>query len=146
MLQADDALNGAQRMTRNIRSHAFAFVAGIAVALIGVSATMPVKTRPFSQPPVPANTFDGGLRAAMTQMDAAMCITPSGDSDRDFARAMIPHHQGAIEMARLELVFGGDARLRRLAQGIIVEQSQEIALLRSVLASGAAASETRFNP
>jgi uncharacterized protein (DUF305 family) len=59
---------------------------------------------------------------------------------------MIPHHQGAIEMARVELLFGHDVRLRLLAQGIIVEQSQEIALLHSVLASEAAASETRFIP
>jgi len=48
-------------------------------------------------------------------MDAGMWITPSGEADRDFARAMIPHHQGAIEMARLELLHGRDDRLRRRA-------------------------------
>ncbi len=46
---------------------------------------------------------------------------------------MIPHHQGAVEMAEAELRFGRDERLRRLAQGIIVEQRQEIALMRQVL-------------
>ena len=71
----------------------------------------------------------------MVQMDAGMCITPSADADRDFARAMIPHHQGAVEMAKLELLYGSDPRLYRLAQGIIVEQSQEIALMRNVLAN-----------
>jgi uncharacterized protein (DUF305 family) len=132
---------------RGLGSHVCAFVAGVAFTLIGVTATIAVKTGRLSSPPlVPATNFDGALRAATIQMDAAMCITPTGDADRDFARAMIPHHQGAVEMARLELLFGGDARLRRLAQGIIVEQSQEIALLRDILDGGAAASETHFSP
>ena len=133
-------------MIRSLRPHAFAFVAGIAFTLIAVFVAMTVKTQQFSPTPAAAtSSFDDALRAAMIQMDAAMCITPSGDADRDFARAMIPHHQGAVEMARLELLFGSDARLRRLAQGIIVEQSQEIAMLRGVLEGGAAASEARFS-
>ena len=57
-----------------------------------------------------------------------------------------PHHQGAVEMAKLELLHGHDPRLRRLAQGIVVEQSQEIALLRSVLASPSAALGTDLDP
>jgi len=134
-------------MIRGLGSHACAFVAGVAFTLIAVTATVVVTTRRFSPPAlVPATQFDGALRAAMIQMDAGMCIAPSGDPDRDFARAMIPHHQGAVEMARLELLFGGDARLRRLAQGIIVEQSQEIALLRRILDGDAAASKTLSNP
>jgi uncharacterized protein (DUF305 family) len=91
-----------------------------------------------------ASEFDSELRAAMVQMDAGMCITPSGDADLDFARAMIPHHQGAVEVARLELRYGRDARLRRLAQGIVVEQSQEIALLRHILGNGPVASGAGF--
>jgi len=134
-------------MIRGVGPHACAFVAGVAFTLIAVAATMTVKTHRFSLlAPVPPTKFDVALRTAMIQMDAAMCITSSGDPDRDFARAMIPHHQGAVEMARLELLFGHDVRLHRLAQGIIVEQSQEIAVLRSVLAGEAAASETRFIP
>ena len=46
---------------------------------------------------------------------------------------MIPHHQGAVDLALAELRFGKDERLRRLAQGIIVEQQQEIAVMRSIL-------------
>ena len=134
-------------MIRGLRSHARAFVAGVGLTLLAVAATTTVKTQPFPVSALArATQFDGALRFAMTEMDAAMCITPSGDADRDFARAMIPHHQGAVEMARLELLFGGDARLRRLAQGIIVEQSQEIALLRNILDSGGAVSEAHFRP
>jgi hypothetical protein len=135
------------RMIRSVASHACALVAGIALTLIAVSVTTVVKTRLFSPSPSGVSGgFDGALRGAMIQMDAAMCFTSSGDADRDFTRAMIPHHQGAVEMARLELLFGRDVRLRRLAQGIIVEQSQEIALLRSILASDEAAFDARVSP
>jgi uncharacterized protein (DUF305 family) len=70
---------------------------------------------------------------AMRRMDAGMSVPPTGDPDRDFARMMIPHHQGAVDMALAELRFGKDERLRRLAQGIIVEQRQEIDLMQSIL-------------
>ena len=61
----------------------------------------------------------------------------TGDPDRDFAEMMIAHHQGAIEMAQIQLQYGKDEQLRRLAQGIIVEQQQEIATMRRILAEGA---------
>ena len=134
-------------MIRSLVTHTCALAAGIALAIVYMSLTTEVRTQlPSPARAAPADEFDGALRAVMVQMDSGMCIASSGDHDRDFARAMIPHHQGAVEMARLELLFGGDARLRRLAQGIIVEQSQEIALLRNILHGGAAASETRLNP
>jgi uncharacterized protein (DUF305 family) len=77
------------------------------------------------------------MRQAVHLMHGAMMIDPSGNPDRDFAAMMIPHHQGAIDMARAELRFGKDERLRRLAQGIIVEQNQEIAAMRAILAETA---------
>ena len=78
--------------------------------------------------------FAGEMAAAMERMHHAMMVEPSGDADRDFAAMMIPHHQGAIEMAQAQLRYGKDERLRRLAQGIIVEQRQEIAVMQAVLA------------
>ena len=80
-----------------------------------------------------AASFDEMMHEAMTRMDSDMSIRHSGDSDRDFAAMMIPHHQGAIDMAKAELQFGRDPVLRRLAQGIIVEQQQEIELMRRQL-------------
>ncbi len=62
----------------------------------------------------------------MTRMHADMMVPPSGDPDRDFAAMMIPHHEGAIAMAKAELLYGKDPVLLRLAQGIVVEQGQEI--------------------
>jgi uncharacterized protein (DUF305 family) len=56
-----------------------------------------------------------------------------GKPDADFALMMIPHHQGAIEMAKVELQFGTDPNLRRLAQEIIVTQQSEIDLMNLVL-------------
>jgi uncharacterized protein (DUF305 family) len=63
-----------------------------------------------------------------------MNLACTHDADHDFAAMMVPHHQGAVDMAVAELRYGKDERLRRLAEGIIVEQRSEIALMRSILA------------
>jgi hypothetical protein len=68
--------------------------------------------------------------AAMTKMMADMTIKPSGDVDRDFVAMMVPHHQGAIDMAQAVLRYGHNEQLRRLAQEIVVTQLQEIAAMR----------------
>ena len=81
----------------------------------------------------PDRSFDVMMSEAMTRMHGAMHVRPSGDPDRDFARMMIPHHQGAIDMALAELRYGKDERLRRLAQEIIVEQQQEIDVMKLAL-------------
>jgi len=78
-------------------------------------------------------SFDRLMADAMERMAKDMAITHGGDPDRDFAAMMIPHHQGAIDMAKAELQFGHDPVMRRLAQGIIVQQQQEIALMRREL-------------
>jgi uncharacterized protein (DUF305 family) len=68
--------------------------------------------------------------AAMSKMMAAMAVKPSGDVDKDFVATMVPHHQGAIEMAQAELRHGRNEQLRRIAQEIIVDQTQEIAAMQ----------------
>ena len=70
---------------------------------------------------------------AAARMHSAMHVPYSGDADRDFARMMIPHHQGAIDMALAELRYGKDERLKRLAQEIVVAQKQEIDVMRLAL-------------
>lgn len=85
-------------------------------------------------------TFASETEAAMTTMMAAMHVPSTGDPDRDFAAMMIPHHQGAIDMARAELRHGQNEQLRRLAQEIIVAQAQEIVVMR--LAVGLRANTT----
>ena len=71
--------------------------------------------------------------AATTRMMADMAIKPTGDVDHDFVAMMVPHHQGAIEMATAVLRHGHNEQLKRIAQEIIVDQQQEIAAMRLAL-------------
>ncbi|CAG4903526.1 DUF305 domain-containing protein [Paraburkholderia saeva] len=70
---------------------------------------------------------------AMTKMMNDMSIKPTGNVDEDFVAMMIPHHQGAIDMAQAELRHGHNEQLRRIAQEIVVEQQQEIVAMRVAL-------------
>ena len=72
-----------------------------------------------------------GYRDAMMMMDQRMSITYSGDADKDFVMGMVPHHQGAIDMARIELQYGKDPQLRKLARDIVAAQQKEIAFMQS---------------
>ena len=70
------------------------------------------------------------LQSSMEKMHTAMSsLEASGNSDVDFVKMMIPHHQAAIDMARTQLLFGKDPQLRRLAQEIITDQQSEIELM-----------------
>ena len=79
------------------------------------------------------DAFVAENNAAMDRMMSAMAIQPSADIDHDFAAMMIPHHQGAIEMAQAELRYGSNEQLRRIAQEIIVDQQQEIVAMNLAL-------------
>jgi uncharacterized protein (DUF305 family) len=70
---------------------------------------------------------------AMNTMMAAMMVTYSGNADVDFVTGMIPHHQGAIDMAKIELQFGKDATLQKLASDIVKAQESEIAFMQDWL-------------
>lgn len=67
--------------------------------------------------------------AVNEKMHRDMAITFSGDTDADFARAMIPHHQGAVDMAKIVLVFGKDPGIKKLAESIVKSQEAEIAFM-----------------
>jgi hypothetical protein len=67
---------------------------------------------------------------AMKKMMTDMAVNLTGDVDADFVAMMVPHHQGAIDMAIAVLRHGRNAQIRRLAQEIIVTQQQEIAAMR----------------
>ncbi len=87
--------------------------------------------------PVAADTADAAFMAqintAMTKMMSAMDVAPSGNTDKDFVATMVPHHQGAMDMAQAELRYGHNEQLRRIAQEIIVTQQQEIAAMHLAL-------------
>lgn len=61
------------------------------------------------------------------KMMAGMEMELTGDADKDFVNMMIPHHQGAIDMAEVELKYGKDEKLRAMAEEIITAQKKEIA-------------------
>jgi uncharacterized protein (DUF305 family) len=96
-----------------------------AVLLISVAAASEVG--PLTEP---ERSFLASTQASMRTMMAGMERTPRGDVDQDFIGQMIPHHQGAIDMAKAELRYGHNEQLRRIAQEIIVEQQAEIAVMQ----------------
>ena len=74
-----------------------------------------------------AAQFMQAMNGSMERMDRQMMTAPmNGTVDHDFASMMIPHHQGAIDMAKAELIYGKDPVIRRLAQEILVDQQSEI--------------------
>jgi len=101
------------------------------LALIVGGATAPARSN--DRNPDTDAGFRTMMNDAISRMHADMHVPYTGDADRDFARMMIPHHQGAVDMALVELRYGKDARLRRLAQEIIVTQQQEIAVMHLAL-------------
>jgi uncharacterized protein (DUF305 family) len=101
---------------------------GVSAVLFAVMALAPGRS-------ASADDFAAAMNTAMTRMNRDMMVTPTGNPDRDFAAMMIPHHQGAIDMAKVELRFGHDPALRRLAQGIIVQQRKEIAVMQRSLST-----------
>jgi hypothetical protein len=109
---------------------------------LGVAAASLAHDKP--PPPGDETAFLRENDGAMNKMMAAMTVKPTGDIDRDFAAMMTPHHQGAIDMAVIELRYGKNETLRRIAQEIIVDQMQEIAAMK--LAIGEPAANSRPAP
>jgi uncharacterized protein (DUF305 family) len=80
-----------------------------------------------------ASPADRAFAASMKTMMTGMNVKPTGKPDKDFALMMIPHHQGAIDMAKVELQYGTDPELRQLATDIVAAQEKEISQMKTWL-------------
>ena len=105
--------------------HMFPLTCGIALFSLAAAAFTASTEQHDDEAPFLAENS-----AAMDRMMSAMNIKPSGDIDADFVAMMIPHHQGAIDMALAQLRYGRNEQLKRLAQEIIVTQRDEIVAMR----------------
>ena len=74
-----------------------------------------------------------GFQEANNKMHKAMDIAFTGNAEVDFVKGMIPHHQGAIDMAKVVLAHGKDAQIKKLAREIIKAQEKEIAMMQESL-------------
>ena len=109
---------------------------GLLLLILGVGVVRPcVQAENNShESRLTANPDWSELIGSMDKMHIAMsAVARSGNSDIDFVRLMLPHHQAAIDMAKTQLLYGKDPQMRRLAQEIITDQQLEIKLMRQWL-------------
>ena len=108
---------------------------GVLLVAQGSSAPAPVPApAPAAAPAKSAEeAFMKENAVAMDRMMADMNVPSSGNIDRDFTLMMIPHHQGAIDMAKVVLAHGKAPELRTLANASITEQEKEIAFVQAWL-------------
>jgi uncharacterized protein (DUF305 family) len=123
------------RLTR--RSAALGLVAAtatISTASAQMNMQMPMQHQ-HGAAPADASASTKAFMDANAKMHRDMAIKFSGDADIDFVKGMIPHHQGAIDMANVVLKHGKDPAIRKLAEDIVKAQEGEIAMMRAWLKS-----------
>jgi uncharacterized protein (DUF305 family) len=106
-------------------------LAGLFLAAAGAQAQQMAPMRMAA----PASPADRAMAAGMDKMNHDMAAAPmTGDADHDFVAMMLPHHEGAVAMAKVELQYGKSPEMRRMARDIVASQDKEITEMKLWLA------------
>lgn len=101
----------------------------LSLALLVPGVALAQGAAPMDPADNPADkAFINAMHDMMMGMHRGM---PTGDTDVDFVRMMLPHHQAAVDMAKAELQYGTDPQLKSLAKDIVAAQEREIALMKA---------------
>jgi hypothetical protein len=106
-----------------------------------VHGALPIQYMAAQLPGSKEQQFLSENAAATNKMMADMTIKPTGDVDRDFVAMMVPHHQGAVDMANAELKYGHNVQLRQMAREIVASQQPEITVMRNAVSDGQSSPE-----
>jgi uncharacterized protein (DUF305 family) len=108
---------------------------GAVIPMLSAQGVHAQEMKGMNMPAKPAATpADKAFAASMKTMMKGMNVKPTGNPDKDFVLMMMPHHQGAIDMAKVELQYGTDPELRQLATDIVTAQEKEISQMKDWLA------------
>ena len=115
-------------------------IGSVALAGIAIAQTPPMDHSKMDHSkmgmpmPADASAATKAFAEANARMHKDMTITFTGNADVDFIKGMLPHHQGAVDMAKIAIQYGKDPEVRKLAEAIIKAQNEEIAWMTSWLA------------
>lgn len=114
-----------------MKSPILAAVLGLLVASLPAAAgEMKMDMNAGRAKPAPDSPSSKAFAASMRRMMSDMDVKPTGRPDEDFVLMMMPHHRGAVDMARVELRYGKDPALRKMAEDIVAAQEKEIAEMK----------------
>ena len=106
-----------------------------AIGLLGTSSLAMAEDMKMDMPKgQPKSQADADFGKSMAKMMSNMNVKTTGKPDEDFVRMMLPHHQGAVDMAKVELQYGTDPMMRKMAQDIVSSQEKEITEMKEWLA------------
>ena len=109
--------------------------AAVVIPVLLAQSVLAEDMKGMNMPAKPTATpADKAFAASMKTLMKGMNVEPTGNPDKDFVLMMMPHHQGAIDMAKVELQYRTDPELRQLATDLVTAQEKEIAQMKDWLA------------